>query len=268
MVRIAGYGMYSGANDFALILTIVFALVFVLFEISKNILIKIILLMIMVFYYYLVILTVSRGGFLGISIVAALSIYFARRIPLISKYKFLKIAIIFTVFIGVLGLMAVKLSQRRDASSMLGGDESASHRLDAWVAGAKMLVTHPLYGIGYRHFPEKSREYGTPLTIQAHNTIVKVAAEAGFFGVFFYLGLLYIAFKKLKIMRNYYLSEYDDEKVILIQGVLFALIGFFFNTQFSVKEIEWLLYILLGLSVAMYRIYEDELIFKNMEAIT
>ncbi len=261
--RLAGYGMYSGANDFALLLTISFAFVFKLFELSNGILKKLFLFLFMMCIYYLVILTISRGGFLGVSLVTALCIYNTKKIPLLAQSKFFRTAMITIMFLGAFSIMIVKVAQRHDTDSMLGGDASASHRLDAWIAGAKMLVTNPFTGVGFKHFHLRSKEYGTPLRIQAHNTIVKVSGETGFIGIFCYLGFIFFAFKKLNFLQKFYTERNDIEIVLLTQAVLFGLVGFFFNTQLSVKEHEWLLYILLGLTVSIYRIYQKEFESNN-----
>lgn len=258
LVRFAGYGMYSGANDLALLLTICFPLAYKLFEMDKNLLKRIFLFLLIPFMYFLVLLTVSRGGALGTSLVTMLCILTVRKIKMISNSKMFKIIIVAMIIIGVLTVMVTKLGERNDASSMLGGDQSAGDRLKAWIAGAKMLAKNPFTGVGFDHFPDRVAEYGGPRRIQAHNTIVKVAAESGLIGIFCYLGLLFIAYKKLYFLSKYYSEQGNDDRVLIIQAVFFGLIGFFFNTQFSVKENEWLLYILLGLSTAIYKIYEIE----------
>ena len=114
-------------------------------------------------------------------------------------------------------------------------------------------------GFGYGQFIDIVGDFGGPSYLQAHNTQVKVAAESGWVGIFSYLGLIFLTLKHMIVMENYFKRVAILEPMLIIQGLRISLIGFLVNTSFSVKEHEWMLYIVLGLSLAMREIYRKTL---------
>lgn len=250
--RLGSYGMYAGANDFALILVMIFPMAFKLFFIENSFVKKSFLLAVMIVIPYLLMHTVSRGGMLGLAAVMTLSIFLDDK-PISSRRLFskcLKISPLLLIFFAI-GL--AKLATRGDAQSFSAEDASAAHRIIAWKAGLHMMLDRP-WGIGYDNFTSFAREYGAG-RIQAHNTIVKVGAEAGFLGMFCYLSLIYSSFKHLLNLYKAALVKQDRQGAFLIQAISISLAGFFLCTQFSVKEHENLLYINLALTYALTGIY-------------
>ena len=64
--RLASYGMYDGANDFALILVLVFPIAYKLLFVERLFLKKMLLVLVLLIIPYLLVFTVSRGGMLGL----------------------------------------------------------------------------------------------------------------------------------------------------------------------------------------------------------
>jgi O-antigen ligase len=58
-------------------------------------------------------------------------------------------------------------------------DASATGRLDAWEAGARMMVANPLTGVGPGAFLRAFPDYSPRQPLQAHNTFVQFGAEFG-----------------------------------------------------------------------------------------
>jgi hypothetical protein len=107
-------------------------------------------------------LTHSRGALLGLA--AILVFAFRKRIGLIPS------AIGGVLMLG--GMIAAGATGGRDVSAAAGED-----RMEAWSVGLQLIRSHPIFGVGYRHFTDF-------YTITAHNTIVVCAAEVGLIGLF------------------------------------------------------------------------------------
>jgi len=250
--RLASYGMYGGANDFALILVMVFPIVYKLFYIERFVVKKTFLILLILLIPYLLYFTVSRGGILGLATVIAASIFLDDKAITSSKLfsKSLKIAPLLLIFFSI---VLVKLAMRGDAQSFSAEDASAVHRIIAWKAGLHIMIDRP-WGVGYSHFIDFAQQYGAG-RIQAHNTIVKVGAEAGFLGMFCYISLIYSNFKHLLALHKTVFLNQDRQAILIVQALGISLIGFCLCTQFSVKEHEHLLYMNLALTCALTGIY-------------
>ncbi len=122
-----------------------------------------------------VLFTQSRGGLLGL--VAGMAVLFRHRVR--NKAVWVALGVV-----AIVGLAAVSGVTERAAGG--GLDESASNRLDAWKAGFRMFLDHPVAGIGIECFPQMYPSYATEWfwrTVTAHNTWVQVLAETGVLGI-------------------------------------------------------------------------------------
>ncbi|MBN2093225.1 O-antigen ligase family protein, partial [candidate division KSB1 bacterium] len=249
--RLASYGMYDNPNDLALIMVVCWPLIFKLIEIERSLFIATILTVILLIIMATLVLTASRGGLLGLMTVGFLSLISCTKLTKKQKYFILTAGMLMAV-----AAIPVVLAGRGEESGFDAEDESASHRLEAWQAGGRILLRYP-EGIGFNQFIEYVGDYGGPNYLQAHNTPVKVSAESGWIGIFCYLAMIFTTIRQLIIMETK-LIEYGYEKApisVLAQSIRTALAGFLVNTSFSVKEHEWMLYIVLGLGVAIYNIF-------------
>ena len=254
--RLSSYGAYSGANDLALLMVCAWPIVYKFTDLSRNLLLKLIPVPLLFLIAYVELRTISRAGLLGLCLVMALSLLRGRSLGKLGRWAVLAPAVLIMFMVGTKILMT-----REDASDFSGKDESFQHRLDAWYAGSLMLRSSPIWGIGSDNFAEYSRAFGAGRTIQAHNTIVKVAAESGLIGLFAYLGMLLFAFRSIWLnWRRFGRIKPDGPERMWAEALGIALIGFCFNTQFSVKAHEWLLYYIIASTVALDRLYLQELV--------
>lgn len=266
--RLASYGMYDNPNDLALIMVVCWPLIFKLIEIERSVFVATLLTLILLIIMATLILTASRGGLLGLITVGFFSLISCTKLNKRQKYF-----ILMTGTILALVAIPVILAGRGEESGFDAEDESAGHRLLAWQAGGRILLRYP-EGIGFNQFIEYVGDYGGPNYLQAHNTPVKVSAESGWIGIFCYVAMIFTTMRQLIIMEMK-LQEYghgNDPITILAQSVRTALAGFLVNTSFSVKEHEWMLYIVLGLGVAIYNIFrareKQNFYQKQTETIT
>jgi len=76
-----------------------------------------------------------------------------------------------------------------------------SGRVGVWKTGLEFLAERPVYGWGWKNFPEKFPVSQKSLT-SAHNNIVAVAGELGLIGLVMLLSIYFVIFKQIfKIPR-------------------------------------------------------------------
>lgn len=170
----------------------------------------------------------SRGGFL-----ATLAIFGAYGLSKmhIKMSSMIKVgAFLMIVFMMAPGYM----------TSIRDKEKSAQHRVDMWIEGIEMVQQNPLFGIGPGNFA------GYTGSLIAHNSAIQIMGERGMPGLFFWIALLYLAFKTTinamqsadRRMRSYY------------KGLILCLIGYIASSMFVTLEYETL-YFILGFSRAL-----------------
>lgn len=246
--RLASYGMYDNPNDLALLMVVTWPIIFKLIEIEVSPFVKVFLQILLAIITGTLLLTVSRGGILGLGTVGGLCVLSSTNIS-----KRIKWIILGGGLVVALVAVPVLLSQRGEESGFDAEDESAEHRILAWQAGGRILLAYPT-GVGYGQYIEHGGSFGGPNYLQPHNTPVKVAAEGGFLGLVCYIGMLFLTLKQLLELERFFKKKQLFAMAATTQALSIALTGFLINTSFSQKEIEWILYIIVGLSVALYNI--------------
>jgi O-antigen ligase len=135
-----------------------------------------------------ILLTGSRTGFLGILIVATMTVL------LVTRHKTQALIILTFLGIGFFSLLSVALPQNlQDRYLTLidpsrgprNAQESAEGRLTGWLTGLELWQQSPLVGQGPGSYPVAS-ESG----FQAHNLYGQVLSEMGLLGAFGLLGML------------------------------------------------------------------------------
>jgi putative inorganic carbon (HCO3(-)) transporter len=194
--------------------------------------------------------TQSRGGFLGMG--AAGFILLREKI----KSRAMQLAI---VGFGMVVLMAASgMSKRSSGGAGTDGiDESAQGRLDAWVAGARMLKARPVLGVGMERFADNYPSYVSNAVIwtklEAHNTFVKAIAETGFVGFVPFMAMVILSFRSAFRVRGRRF-ELEDPVERSAAGALFPTIVAFFISAFFLSQCwNWFTYILLALIAATER---------------
>lgn len=252
--RLSSYGAYSGANDLALITVCAWPLAFKFMDIQKGSFSKVIVVLPLIAFLYADLRTLSRAGLIGLSLVMGLSLLRGRALGRMGRWVLLIPAVIVVVILG-----SKLLLTRGDAQDFSGRDESVQHRFEAWWAGYQMLKSSPLIGVGSGNFADLSDDFGAGRKIQAHNTIVKVFAEGGIIGGVCYLGIIITAFQILyRNWKRFKRIKPDGAEYLWAEALGISLIGFCFNTMFSVKAHEWFLYMVVASATALDRLYARE----------
>ena len=259
--RLASYGAYSGANDLALIVVCSWPLFFKFIDLNRKLVFKLMMIVPLLLLIYVDLRTLSRAGLIGLSMVMGLSLLRGRSLGRLGRWGLIVPAVIVVFIVG-----SKLLLTRSDAKDFSGQDESVQHRLDAWYAGLQMLKSSPLIGVGSDRFPELSDDFGAGLKIQAHNTIVKVFAESGFFGGICYLGIIFTTFSHLwRNWRRFSKIKPDGPELFYAEALGISLMGFFFNTQFSVKAHEWFLYFVVASTTSLDHLYQREMLIYALK---
>ena len=179
----------------------------------------------------------SRGGYLA-AIIAIMSF-------LLLRYRM-------TGVLLALGVAVAFFVLRPGRTGNIGPAEtSALGRLIAWQRAMDMVEAYPFFGTGQ----------GTFLLYHfrvAHNTFLQTMAQLGFFGLFFYIGLYYIAFKKTFLLywhREKILA--NDKMQTLIIGYGASFIGVT-ASYFFISQGNPLLFMWLAMPIVFSNILTDE----------
>ena len=232
MKRIRGLGLLHDPNDLAL--GLVMALPFVWAGWRNRAAMRNLLLILVpsgVLLYGLF-LTRSRGGALAflVTLCAAASRKIGRG-PAV---------LLFVVLIS--GGFVINFTSGR---ALTTADEAVTGRFDAWSEGLQMLKSQPLLGVGYGLFIDHH-------DLTAHNSLVLCFAETGLIGYFFWFGLIVITFAQLQGLRRLPGNQpVDDQLRHWASTLQLSMIGFMTAAMFLSRTFVPMLYLLLGLSVAL-----------------
>jgi len=180
--------------------------------------------------------TGSRGGFLATVAIITLFIMYKSNI---STPRLLMMSGILVVLFT---LAPSHLTNVKDSSN------SAQHRVDMWGKGARMFRYHTILGVGRGNYKNYSH------MLIAHNSMIEIMAETGFPGVFFWLSLLYLAFKGLYLAHK---KEDDPNDKMLITAIAISLAGYLVSSIFVTAEFETMYMVIAFAAIAGSKIEPD-----------
>lgn len=200
---------------------------------------KIITALMLPFAFNLIILANSRATFVGLLVIAAISIFLVK-----GKTRYVVIAGIIAAGFVFMQLTNEDFTDRQTMQTY--DDGSATSRLHIWAGGYEMWKDHP-YGVGGGGFAELSTDYIPEIdeSKSQHNTFVAVFTDWGFIGIILYLGFLihiFILSMKAKHLSRKFpsLNKYTLE----ITAVQLALVGIctagFFHSRQYAEIVFWL----------------------------
>lgn len=173
--------------------------------------------------------TGSRGGFL--TTLAVFAFFVAVR----YKVSLVKIAFVSSVISAAFMLAPSYITTLDDPS------KSSKHRVEMWIEGVEMVQQNPLFGVGKGNFLQYTGK------LIAHNSSIEIMGETGLPGLFFWIGLLYMALKNVL----YYVRECENERDKAYATALgLSVLGYIASSMFVTLEYETL-YFLLGLCAAL-----------------
>lgn len=236
-VRIRGSGVLHDPNDLAQALVMALPLLAVASR-RRSTWSRLLMLAAAGALVYGVFLTHSRGATVALILTGGIAMW--RTLG--------KTAAVIMLCVLASGALALDFAGGR---RMIAADESASGRIEAWREGLQMLKEQPLVGVGYRQFLDHN-------DLTAHNAFVLCFAETGLAGYFFWLALLAITFVQLNRLRQLPPDDPVNAELTRWAGTLqLSMIGFLSAALFLSRTFIPILYLILGLAVAVLLIARD-----------
>jgi len=241
-------GLFDNSNDLALHLVTMIPIAFVLGLENKNPLRKIVFWGTTLLMISAVIITFSRGGFIGLIVMAFVLVRKIGRRNKTMAMAALVLGVVF--FLAVMpGAYAGRLATIFDSASDITG--SSSQRTVVLKRSILVALRYPLFGVGLGCFHHKSeQELGT------HNAYTQVAAEMGIAAMVFYIIFIVHPLRKLRMMEREMFERNENSRFYYLAiGLQASLVGYMVSSFFAAVAYQWYIYYLVAYAIALRRIY-------------
>jgi O-antigen ligase len=199
-----------------------------------------------------VVLTGSRGGFLGLVVVAALIVLKLARHRLAA---FAVAGVVAALFVAVPTTLRERLTATVGEGPELTGVRVSTHvRLDILKAGLRMVVDNPVTGVGLGNFRRASGAYGAEVERIAHNTYLQVAAELGLPALAAFLAVLFTTWGSLRRAQRYATAAGNVRLRNASTALEIGIIGWAVSAVFLSAQFEKFFWLVVFLSVPLERI--------------
>ncbi|MBK8316418.1 MAG: putative O-glycosylation ligase, exosortase A system-associated [Acidobacteria bacterium] len=253
-------GAFEDNNDYALLLNVAAPLAFYAGRGESQIWLKRSCYVLSAMMMITVIFTLSRGGFLGLCVVALC-------IALKSRHKLSGIAAVIVLGLLLLFVLPARVVERvgtiRNASE---ADESAQMRLATWRVCLSIIADHPVFGVGPRSMLEAYSRYSDTTAVRvAHNSFLQMAVDAGLPALIIFLSIIVLSFYRLRRARSDLRSRAPDSKLIAYShGLEIALIGYVVSANFLSRNDLELFYEIAALSTSFHLIARELVQMKRV----
>jgi len=250
-------GFFANATDFGLAMVVVLPLALYLVHACKSKLLKLVPLVFVATFTISILNSGSRGAAVAMFVVAVLYWFKQGRKPLP--------AIAMLVLVGGFWLMSSDAWRTRFESAQdHEQDATATHRIELWKAGIRMVSDHPLTGVGLENFGHAfNAEYRPAYMVGGasapHNIFVQAGAELGPGGLVALVGLIVLVFR-----RNYQTRKILDQAGIedrwilcFSHGLDLSLAGYIVGGFFLTVLYYPHLFIVSSLSFALHHITKE-----------
>lgn len=243
-------GMGSNSNGFAMLLVGLLPFFIVLFLHEEKILIKIIYAVVILCILMCIIKTRSRMGFLGMIIVfMGVSIYNIKRVGVV----------IITVLLISLALFRAGENFWTRINTITIKTENisihSSDRRNKWRQALILMKEYPVLGVGQSRFREAVRLHNLGEDEHVvHNAYLEIGSETGIVAVSIFISILLMTLcRNIKAIKIYQKLKNPIMKEIAFSLTL-SMISFLFSVVFLSEQYNTLLYIIIGLSLSLYKI--------------
>jgi probable O-glycosylation ligase (exosortase A-associated) len=152
-----------------------------------------------------VLMTYSRGAMVALLVTSPLIFLRSRRKKLMT-IGFVALAFIIPLLAGP------EIRKRFFSVQQYEEDKSAQSRFSSWAAGFAIALDYPVFGIGPRNSPVVMKRYGADRSGRViHSQYLQLAADIGFVGLAWYLGILAAAWLSLRWVRQRTRHDTSDE---------------------------------------------------------
>ncbi len=249
--------IYVDENNFATVFVTGIPFIYFLGFMLKKPILKIFLWGLIPLAVHAIFLTGSRGGLVGLA--AVIFIYFASK-------RNIKLLVLLAVF-GVLFFQwqaGSVMKNRADTISTYKDDSSASSRLIAWQGGGRMILDHPVTGVGLGSFAKALPDYSDHEPLVAHNTFIQYAAESGLAAGLSYTLLVVIFFlnyrHNISAIKLLTARNNKPELFYINDAIAFAFLGYLICSFFLSLNYFEIFFFLALINSSFKNIIEEELI--------
>ena len=243
---IDGGSIYRDENAFAMLFVTGLPFVYYLGWDLKTIWIRWTLWAMIPLGWHAIFLTGSRGGLLSLG-AAMLSVLF------MSNRKILVLPLMVFFLIFYQWQSGDVMTDRSQSIVNYKGEGSAEMRIAAWTGGYRMIIDHPITGVGLGSFITALPHYYDTSPRVAHNTFVQFAAESGAGAGLAYLLLVSIFFIHSRKIRRWCIKFPENEEIKRIE---------LYNNA-STASFTGLVVCSIFLSLNQYEIFFVLLLFNN-----
>jgi O-antigen ligase len=211
---------YVDENTFAMFFVMAIPFLYFMGSYYKNRALRYLFWVAIPFAWHCIFLTGSRGGLLGLFVV---TLYMIIR----SKSKILSVVIPAALVLAFIYQSGAIMKGRVEKAIDVEQDSSAQNRMNSWEAGIKMMIDHPITGIGIGNFVKAYPHYSNTKPFVAHNTIIQLSAESGVGAGLMYLLIcsgIFMTFFKQKKLEAFNIDPFIS---VLNDSVTGSLAGYF-----------------------------------------
>jgi len=241
-------GLFENSNDLALHLVTMVPLAFMLGNENKNPLRRIVFWGTSLLMIAAVIITFSRGGFIGLIVMALVLV---RKLGRRNKSMALGALVLGVIFFLVVapGAYAGRLATIFDSAADVTG--SSSQRTEVLKRSIWVTLRYPLFGVGLGNFHHKSaQELGT------HNAYTQVSSEMGIAAMVFYIIFLVHPLRKLRMIEREMFERNENSRFYYFAiGIQASLVGFMVSSFFAAVAYQWYIYYLVAYAICLRRLY-------------
>lgn len=197
----------------------------------------------------------SRGAFITLPFIAGVYLLqFGSKAAKRLSFPFL----IVVVLVQALPQYAVRIWDIGDTQTYYSGTGAA--RIEAWIAGIRMFLENPLFGVGFGQYANNTPLYVLDVTMReisglvAHNSYIEIAAETGILGLILFVLLMYYMVRNYSKAAKLFRSIGMRREFFVTYGLYLGAIGYVFGQSFISAQYRKYLWLMLGLSIAVLRI--------------
>ena len=238
LIRIRALGFLEDPNDFSQVLLTVLPFLGLAWRPGRKVRNFLLVVAPASFILYGVYLTHSRGAVVGLGIIVL--VILSQRL---GKTRSIIVAVL------LVALMMSPFGGGRDNSI---SEADTASRLILWGSGISMLMSYPLFGVGYGGFTEHA-------DLTAHNSFVLCFSELGLVGYFFWLGLIVYTITDLNaVIRALEQGGTNSERLRYAKVLRASLFAFLMTSWFLSRTYTVTLYLILGMVVAFIYMPQEE----------
>jgi len=252
--------VYIDENAFAMFYVMAIPFLYFMGGYYKNRLLKWFLWLNIPFAWHCIFLTGSRGGLVGLGVV---TLFMVAR----SRSKILKIAIPIVLVLAFVYQSGDIMKKRSESALEMEEDPSVRNRFNSWEAGLKMVIEHPLTGVGIGNFLRAYPDYSHTTPFVAHNTLIQFASESGIFAGLMYLLLCFGVISSYVRFKRAGPQNTDPFLVAVQESSTGGLIGFFVCALFLNLATYELFYYILVLHAVQIRLLNETMNSSNSNKI-